>query len=435
MNTVSLVGSVSRLAGGLFESVRRLHRQLVLQNDPGPGAAGASQTINAQVFSLRDQFTETDLGAWSPVPVRVFESSGPRAFGYMPGGTAELRAQNPDLVHVHGLWQFSSVAALEWHRRSGRPYVVSPHGMLDDWALRNSRWRKAWAWGAYEARHLKNARCIRALCSAEAQAIRNLGLANPICVIPNGVELENGVEQVAKPPACHSTRLCEAGEAAHPLVDAQSARQSLRERLQNRNVLLYLGRLHPKKGLENLLRAWAARGCAQGWLLVVAGWDQGGHESRLKQLATELEIAWADRLGEGSEGSSLLFAGPQFGEAKRAWLERCDAFILPSFSEGIPMAVLEAWARAKPVLMTRQCNLPEGFAEGAALCIDSEPGALAADLKEFFQLHRSIRQEMGLRGKALVARRFSWPQIATELRAVYQWMLGAGARPPCVRTS
>ena len=96
------------------------------------------------------------------------------------------------------------------------------------------------------------------------------------------------------------------------------------------------------------------------------------------------------------------------------------------------MTILEAWARGKLVLMTPQCNLPEGFAAGAALCIDPEPDAIAAGLRELFSLENPTREQMGLSGLALVSRRFAWPQIASELRAVYYWMTGVGPKPDCV---
>src|SRR5690242_19838934 len=101
---------------------------------------------------------------------------------------------------------------------------------------------------AYEGKHLKSARCIRALCRAEAEAIRNLGLMNPICVIPNCVELEAGEEEPFNSPVCDSGSRCEPGSAARGLEDAQKTVHRFRERLNNRKVLLYLGRLLPKKG-------------------------------------------------------------------------------------------------------------------------------------------------------------------------------------------
>lgn len=413
MNSVSLVGSVSRRAGGLFESVRRLHQELVKQ--PTTLSNGTPETnrqpadlIKVSVFGMRDEFTELDLGAWHPVPVYPVSVRGPRSFGYAPGLSSRLTAMHPDLVHVHGLWQCNSVATLSWHRKSRRPFIVSPHGMLDPWAFRHSRLRKCLGWLAYERSHLGAATCIRALCQSEANSIRALGLTNPLCVIPNGVDLPSGGED--------------------PVVTSGAELACL----HNRKVLLYLGRIHPKKGLANLLKAWATVAHAGDWVLVILGWDQSGHLAELKRLAGELMISYADAPVEPVPQASVMFLGPQFGAAKRAWLRRCDAFILPSFSEGVPMSVLEAWAHAKPVLITPQCNLPQGFTAGAAVAIDPEPEAIASGLREVFRTKRLILENIGLRGRELVLRDFAWPRIVAELRAVYLWVAGGGPKPECV---
>ena len=417
MKAVSLVGSVSRLAGGLFESVRRLHQELLRQNvktlkgeslkegtvrGDGVGTRGRSEKMTIEVLGLQDEFTETDLPAWRGVPVSTFKSYGLRSFGFAPGLARELILLKPELVHVHGLWQFSSLVVAGWQRFTRRPCLVSPHGMLDGWAVRHSRWKKRLAWSVYERQHLRAAACIRALCEAEARSIRRLGLTNPICIIPNGVDLP------AEPSALPA-------EPALPV-----------------KVLLYLGRLHPKKGLSELLKGWAQLGSGHEWVLVIAGWDQDGHGRELQELANCLKLSWTDELRRVRAETSLVFAGPQYGEAKRAWLAKCDAFVIPSRSEGLPMAVLEAWAHAKPVLMTPQCNLPEGFATGSALAIDSSPDAIAAGLKLLLGMNDEARDRIGKRGRELVSQRFAWPQVATDLRAVYDWITKTGAQPGCV---
>jgi poly(glycerol-phosphate) alpha-glucosyltransferase len=245
---------------------------------------------------------------------------------------------------------------------------------------------------------------------------------------------------------------------------------------EGRKVLLYLGRIHPKKGLVNLLKAWAAIQKAEGrgqraeWVLAIAGWDQGGHLDELKRLCDELEIVWQDQKehstfniqhstsnmkpGVSSQWSvvgrppSVLFLGPKFGEEKEALYRNCDAFILPSFSEGLPMVVLEAWAYGKPVLMTPECNLPEGFAAGAALRIEQGAesgergagggeqgaGSIERGLQELFQAPDSALQALGTNGRALVAERFAWPKIAADMKSVYEWVLGGGEKPGCVQT-
>jgi poly(glycerol-phosphate) alpha-glucosyltransferase len=469
MKTASVMSSLSRNSGGLFESVRRLHQ--CLAEIPG---------VDVTVLGLRDEFTEADQAVWSPLNVKAFPMCWPQQLGYAPGMKQALFELDEEIIHTHGIWRYPSILARDWHRRTGRPYLISPHGMLDPWAVKNSAWKKKLAQIFYEREHLEHAACIRALCKSEADSIRVFGLKNPICIIPNGIDLALSVE---------GSELRLDGSSVHRLAEIQ----------KHRKVLLYLGRIHPKKGLVNLLRAWKqtlnSQPSTNDWLLAIAGWDQGGHEAELKRLASELGIPWADvreskaphpgplpsaeREGHtqlstlnSQPAASLLFLGPQFNEAKTACYQNCDAFILPSFSEGLPMVVLEAWAHGKPVLMTPECNLPEGFEANAAIRIETNIESIAQGLRELFRLPHSectspLRPEelpfsasdgekvavgrmrrdpsevsslvpcsklsaMGMRGRQLVAERFTWPKIASELKSVYDWVLGGGAKPECV---
>jgi glycosyltransferase involved in cell wall biosynthesis len=389
MKVAFLVGSVSRRGAGVSESVRGLAQALVKT----PGG------IDVVVLAARDPDTERDLPLWGRVPVFAGAVAGPRSFGYVPGLRRRLAAENPDLVHVEGLWMYPSVACSGWARAAGRPYVVTPSGMLDAWALRNSAWKKRAAGWLFERRNLKGAACLHALCEAEVRAIRGYGLSNPVCVVPNGVDLPSD-----------------------PATQDPPWASSLPE---GSRVLLFLGRLHPKKGLRPLLRAWAATRASgsDGWRLVIAGWDQGGHEAELRQLAEALGLT-----------GQVHFVGPQFGWAKAATLARADAFVLPSLSEGVPVSALEAWAYRLPVLMSAHCNLPEGFAAGAALPVEPTDRSIAAALAELFRMSDSTRRAMGERGRRLVEARFSWPRVALAIRHVYEWVLGGGSVPDCVRT-
>ena len=423
------MNSLSRNAGGLFESVRRLHQSLA--EIPG---------LNINVYGMCDEFTEEDIAEWKPVDVHAYSITGPRAFGYAPALRRQLLAAGDDILHVHGLWQYPSVVAPAWHRKCCGPYVISPHGMLDPWAVGNSAWKKRLAMLIYERKNLEHAACIRALCESEANSIRALGLKMPISIIPNGVDLPvQGNAETLK------TETLKSDGARAPWADTIEP---------GRKVLLYLGRIHPKKGLVNLLKAWSSIQNSkfkiqnpEEWTLVVAGWDQGGHEAELKRLATELGIRWADRNAQSAEhrannasplplGSSrpisLLFTGPLFGPDKDSAYSNCDAFILPSVSEGLPMVVLEAWAYGKPVLMTPECNLPEGFTANAAIRIETNVESIALGLNDFFRLPPSALRNLGTNGRALVAARFTWPMIAADMKSVYDWVLGGGAKPTCV---
>jgi glycosyltransferase involved in cell wall biosynthesis len=372
IKTANLTGSVSRNAGGLYESVRRLVQSLMQEG------------VGVRVMGVTDEFTDEDMAAWIPAQVTAFKPVWPEDFGYSPEFMTELLDYHPDLTHTHGIWRYTSAATNNYCRAMGTPYIVSPHGMLDPWALRNSHWKKVFAHALYEGAHLRGATCLRALCESEAHSFRQAGLKNPVCVIPNGIDLPE------------ATGLPEN---------------------KDRKTILYLGRIHPKKGLVNLIKAWAEIR-KPDWLLEIAGWDQGGHERELKILS----------MGQGVQ-ESVRFLGPQFGEDKDARYRNCDAFILPSFSEGLPMVALEAWAHSKPVLMTPECNLPEGFAAGAALRIETNPKSIARGLQSLFEMSADERRQMGGRGLQLVSARFSWSVVAKELKQVYEWMLGGGTKP------
>jgi glycosyltransferase involved in cell wall biosynthesis len=404
-----LVSSVSREAGGLFHSVRGLAKAVMSPN------------VNATVFGISDPNSALDVLNWQPLSVRAFEPQF-RVWGYSIQLVPALFAADLDVLSTHGLWKYCSVASRRWHRQTGRPYIVHPHGMLESWALQNARWKKRIAALLYEDRHLHGAACLRALCEAEAQSIRAYGIRNPICVIPNGIDLPEPVDI--------STL------NKDPVSQAFS---------QDRKILLYLGRLHPKKNVANLIRAWKQTvnshpSTREDWLLAIAGWDQVGYERMLKHLADELGLSFLDASDPRSAGTtattgstSVAFLGPQFGADKSACYRACDAFILPSFSEGLPMTVLEAWAHAKPVLMTSECNLPEGFAAGAALQIGTGPEEIAAGLEQLIEMTDDDRTAMGDRGRILVSTKFSWRQIGEQMRSVYEWVLGGGATPHTVR--
>lgn len=417
MKVAIVSASVTRRSGGIRDSLLGFTQELVRSPD-----------TEVRVLTLAEPDVESDFRRWAQVPLRTFPIRGITRLGYAPGLVQGLREADPELVHTHAIWMYPSAAVAAWHEETRRPYLVSPHGMLDPWATRHSPLKKRLAYLLYERRHLERAHCFHALCESEAQAIRAFGLKAPIAIIPNGIDL-----------AEHTTA------AATLLPDDGSAVSALRA--GGRKIALSIGRLHPKKGLVNLLRAWSAvskamPGEASGWVLIIAGWDQGGHEQELKRLATDLEISWAETGeaarsngatgGDDSRAASVVFVGPQFNDAKTRCYASCDAFILPSFSEGLPMAVLEAWAYGKPVLMTRECNLPEGFSAGAAIEARPEEQSLAAGLRSLFTATDAERQAMGARGLALVRKQFVWDQIAAKLRAVYAWTLGGGTRPECV---
>lgn len=383
-----LTASVSRKAGGVFDGVRRLSQTL-----------HQDHKVDIDVLSLEDEYTTEDLAAWSPLIPRTYPIRVSRRYGYAPGLRKALDDVKTDIVHSHGLWVYTSTAAHRFTRKTGCPRVVSTHGMLEPWAVRNARWKKKIAGWLYEDRQLNDATCIRALTLTEAGSIRAYGVRNPICIVPNGVDSRR-TDSVAPP--------------------------SWRDKaFKDRKVALYLGRLHPIKGLPNLLKAWSRVqkdnfSGAREWALAIAGWDQGGNEKELRRLSEDLGL------------SHIRFVGPQFGSDKSAAYAHSDAFILPSFSEGLPMTLLEAWSYGLPAVMTPGCNIPEAFQADAAIRVETEVPSIVQGLRELFRMSDAERRELGSRGRAFVRKRFAWSMVASEMKSVYEWLLGGGAPPGCV---
>ncbi len=243
-----LTNSISRMNSGISDAMRNLTLAIAAEGRYLP-----------VVFSAQDTYTESDQPLWRGATTTIFSVRGPRMLGYAPGLTAALESSAADILHIHGIWMYPSVAASRWSQ-GRRPYVVSPHGLLKPRAMRNSRWKKRIAALLYEDKHLRGAACLHALNVAEADALRRYGLKNPICVIPNGTDLR-GDTTPNEPRSGHA--------------------------------ILYLGRFHPLKGLRNLIEAWGlVRGEAAsvGWRLTLAGWDQNRHRAELEQIVDQLEV-------------------------------------------------------------------------------------------------------------------------------------------------
>ena len=388
MKVSFLTPSISRALGGIYEIERNLAQALV-----------ESTPVSVRVVGLQDEFAEADRPAWSPLRPEVLPVRGPSAFGYSPGLVDTLVDVEADLVHLHALWMYTSVATLQWKQRTGRPHMVTTHGMLDPWALEHSRWKKRIAGWLYENKNLREADCVQVNSEAERRAVRDYGIDAPVCIIPNGVTLPDD-EPGLDPP--------------------------WKEQIpEDRRVLLFLGRIHPKKGLSELLNAWdqlAQDGSQEvsEWSLAIVGWDDGGHEARLQRMAEEAGL------------DDVNFLGPMFGDDKEAAFHHADAFILPSHSEGLPMAVLEAWSYRLPVLMTPACNLPVGFNKGAAVQVEPAPTSISDGIHTLCAQSETDRNEMGWRGRTLVEERFTWTQVAQQMAKVYRWVLGEGDPPSTV---
>jgi glycosyltransferase involved in cell wall biosynthesis len=391
---VLILGSTnSRNAGGVFNSIYMLGRALYTNPD-----------VDVHFLLHDDEYSSEDRSYYAPMPLHTYSIKGPSNLGYSTDLIDELTDIKPDVVHTQGIWMYFSYANRQYYRSTQTPYIIAPHGMLDTWQLKQSFFKnlkKRLVLFLYETTHLRQAACIQALCQSEYESIRAFGLKNPVAIIPNGTEL---------PTVMHRT-------VDYPIVCRWN-------QASNRKTLLFLSRIHPKKGLDNLLKAWAMTQPDQHeWQLVIAGEtkDTVYWEALHKQV---LILGIKD---------TVQFIGGQFGECKAACFIDAEAFILPSFSEGLPMAVLEAMSYRVPVLITTFCNIPAAFTRKAAIAIAPSPESIAAGINELLGLSKEALLQLGQNGYKLVEEQFTWEKVAADAHNLYQWVLGKGLKPDFVK--
>jgi glycosyltransferase involved in cell wall biosynthesis len=297
-----------------------------------------------------------------------------------------------DFVHIHAIWNFPTYYTMRSALAAGVPYMVAPQGSLEPWALTQNRWGKLVYGSLLEVPLLKRAACLQAVSSTEAHQIRDFGLEVPTFVIPNGVN---------------------AGLLGHNEVRSLAVKLGLSA---DRKTLLYLSRLHPKKGADILIQAFARIPATEPLTLVIAGSDAGsGFGESLKQLASDLGLK-----------SRCIFLGEVKGKEKYDTLLGADFFALPSHSEGLPVAVIEAMASGLPVLITPGCNLPEVEKWEAGRVLMPEVHEFARGLLETVSDTDRAR-EMGLNGRRLVKAKFTWETIARETLGIYKTVLAGAA--------
>ncbi|GAA5511086.1 glycosyltransferase [Novipirellula caenicola] len=394
MDVGFLTRSTSRDAGGIFEVECALAREL------------SQRGCSVRAFGAHDGQSNSDAKSWEPVKPCTFPYYGDNSYRYSPQLKRAFMVESFEICHLHSLWSFTSSIASKWANETGQPLLVSPNGMLDPWALKNSAWKKKLISALIEKKMLSRAACLQANTNKDVADYRNFGLTNPIATIPNGVY----VPELGELPPLQE-RFC----------------------LSERKRVVYLGRIHRKKGLANMIHAWSrSRDDAEayGWQFVIAGRDEGGHLSELKQICREHDL----RVGEGlvDEQAEVLFNGPTYGKEKFDLLTQTHLFVLPSFSEGLPMAVLEAWAHQTPVMMTPECNLGIGFEVGAAVSIAPNPESIQEGLRSVFNRSSDELSTMGRFGYDLVNSQFVWASVAQQMHKLYEWMLGGGACPDFV---
>lgn len=306
--------------------------------------------------------------------------------GFVPGLLNKMMHADLDLLHLNGIWQLPSLQAANWAGKTKRPYLISPHGMLDPWIVARSKFKKRLARLAFERKSWRRASMFHALTDAEASDVFSSTGREAIAVIPNPISVLKTMPQ-----------------------------RQIRKGTQR---IVYLSRIHPKKNVETLVDAWLAieaLGIEQ-WQLDIYGW---GTENNCAALKARIKAASSSR---------VAFHGSIFGQDKAAVLENARFLILPSHSEGLPMAILEAWAVGTPTLMSQACHLSLGFSAGAALDCGTTLAEVSASLRRAMALSHDQWRKMSQNAAALALGSFSDDVVGKRLANIYRSLLSCELR-------
>lgn len=291
-----------------------------------------------------------------------------------------------DLVHTNTV--FSTLISLtHWVCKfQNIPYLMAPHGMLEPWALSYKAWKKRPYYALFERPVFQNASAIHVTSSTEASNVKSLNLKPPLAFVPNGVHRQE----------------------FELLPDLELFYQRF-PTTRNKTLILFLGRIDPKKGLDLLAPAFAAVHTQFPQThLVVAGPDNTGFLDTAQNYFTQ-----ADCL------DAVIFTGMLTGSLKHAALTAASLYVAPSYSEGFSMSVLEGMASGLPCVITTGCNFPEAAMAKVAHVVDINADAIADALIQCLS-HPQQAKAMGDRAREFIFQNYTWEESAKKLLQVYE---------------
>lgn len=365
MRVLHIVSSLSRNAGGPARSVQGLVA--------GLNAAGVDAWLMAMkplgdpwVDGVKDKFRCANKMNW---------------FGMQREVENVIDELHPDLVHIHSIWQWTLHLAVRAVRKKRVPYILAPRGTIEKWSLKQKWLKKKIALLTYQGADFRHAAAIHCTAESEATQARKLWPGKPIIMSPNAVNV---------PQTLPTQRLHEDGFRR----------------------VLFMSRFHYKKGLLNLVDAWAMLR-PKGWKVELVGTDSAGYLEVVKKRIYELGLQ-----------SDFIITGALMDEEKWAAYRRADLFVLPSHSENFGIVVAEALYAGVPVITTKGTPWEELTAHGCGWWIDIGVKPLFAALKDAMSLDDAHRHEMGVRGCALVEEKYTWNAVVKAMINGYGKVLG-----------
>ncbi|MFZ2284908.1 MAG: glycosyltransferase [Lutibacter sp.] len=380
MNISHIIASMDESTGGPARSVTHLLEEL--------GKIEAISQVN--LLSLKSENPLLSKFSNPKLQLKFFEAE---LFGFSKALEMNLQSINTSLFHGQGLWQLPVHQMALAARKRKIPYVISIRGMLEPWSLQQSKVKKKIAMQLFQYKDLKEAACLHATALMEVDSIRKLGFKNPIACIPNGINI------------------------------AEFPQKEYSEQPGSKKRVLFLSRIHPKKGIELLLEAWKSIDLElrENWIIEIAG---NGENDYINQLKSLIKV-------KGLE-NKIKIVGPKFGKEKLALYQSADLFVLPTYSENFGIVIAEALSCGVPVITTKGTPWQELETVNAGKWIEIGVAPLKEALLQMMEKSDLERETMGKNGRKLIEEKYSIESVAKKMVALYAWIINGGKKPDFV---
>jgi glycosyltransferase involved in cell wall biosynthesis len=351
--------------------------------------------VKISIFTTNSQIPQGEFMRMEKAEIRFFKRGNFSSIwpSYSPDLIRFLyqEASQFDIIHIHGVWSHSCFAAYNAARKTGRPYIITTHGTLDPWCFNYKALKKKIYTALILRRILNRATACQAITKEEVKHLRAIGVNSQIIVVPNGIDIKEFQNNLGKVIL----------EEFYP-------------QLKDKKVILFLGRIHPVKGLDLLAEAFARIVRKQiNVILVIAGPDCEGYKNKIEAILK-------------SKGAldKTIFTGLLTGKKKLVALNRADICVIPSYSEVRSIVALEAMICKVPIIITHQCHFPEVAEAKAGIIIEPEAKQLTQALLKLLD-NPDLCREMGRNGSRLVKEHYSWDKIADKMIQLYENVLNS----------
>lgn len=373
MKVLTFVSSLDLNSGGPSRSVPLLVKGL------------AELGVDIALMTIRSENMNIHALEGTTAKLKLFEPSFSRK---------EIRqyliAEGFDLIQIQSMWELSYHKVMAEARKLGIPYIVTPRGMLEPWSMSHKKWKKKLGWWLYQRKDVQKAACVYATARMEAEHVTELGITTCKAVIPNGIETD-----------------------AYPCKTSFDV---------VRKQVLFLGRIHVKKGIEILFDAWKrVYPDYSKWQLLVVGHGEAEYKHSLENKAEILGLK-----------DCIKILPPMFGAAKTKIYQESAMFCLPSYSENFGMTIAEAMSCGTPVITTKNCPWEILNESKIGWCIDLSVDNIERALREAMTMTPTDLYEMGQQASKLISENYNYRVVTRNTLRLYKWLLNSGEKPEFV---